>query len=50
MGADTVQVSGRMDSDFYNALYAYNTSGAAPLYLLQGISVPDEISASPRSA
>ncbi len=39
MGANLIQVSTLMDDDFYNALYSYNTSHSAPLYLLQGISV-----------
>lgn len=41
MGANTVRAYTVMDDDFYNALYTYNTSHAAPLYLLQGIQVSD---------
>lgn len=41
MGANTVRVSIVMDADFYNALYAYNTTHPEPLYLLQGIRVTD---------
>lgn len=41
MGANTVRVVAVMDDDFYNALYTYNTTHAAPLYLIQGLSVAD---------
>lgn len=41
MGANTVKVRSIMDDDFYNALYAYNTSHEAPLYLLQALQVTD---------
>jgi len=37
MGANTLYVSSVMDSDFYNALYAFNTTNDRPLLLLQGI-------------
>lgn len=45
MGANTVRVCILMDADFYDALYEYNTENAAPLYLLQGISVSDAANA-----
>lgn len=45
MGANAVRAVQVMDPDFYNALCAYNTSAARPLYLLQGIGVPDDVSA-----
>ena len=41
MGANTVYVCNMMDPDFYNALYRYNTTRETPLYLIQGIAVPD---------
>lgn len=41
MGANAIRAVNVMDDDFYNSLYEYNTSGSAPLYLLQGTTVPD---------
>ncbi len=41
MGANTVRVYTILDSDFYEAFYAYNTTHETPLYLLQGLQVPD---------
>lgn len=41
MGANTISVYFMMDPDFYNALYRFNTSREIPLYLIQGVSVPD---------
>lgn len=41
MGANAVRVLYVMDSDFYNALYTYNTTHEQPIYLLQGIGVTD---------
>lgn len=41
MGANTIRVHTVMDADFYEALYDYNTTKEKPLYLLQGLSVPD---------
>lgn len=42
MGANTIRVFTIMDADFYEALYDYNTDNPQPLYLLQGLSVPDD--------
>ena len=42
MGANTIRVFTIMDADFYEALYDYNTGNPQPLYLLQGLSVPDD--------
>lgn len=41
MGANTIRVHTVMDDDFYEAFYDYNTTKEKPLYLLQGLSVPD---------
>lgn len=41
MGGNTVRVYTIMDAEFYEALYDYNTEHSQPLYLLQGLSVPD---------
>lgn len=41
MGANAVRAASILDDDFYNALYAYNTSHPQPLYLLQGFGVSD---------
>lgn len=43
MGANTVETPQLMDDDFYNALYAFNTTHETPLYLLQGIAASDAI-------
>lgn len=43
MGANTIRALNIMDDDFYNALYTYNTSHEKPLYLLQAITLPDEV-------
>ena len=43
MGANTLKVQHLMDDEFYNALFHYNMEHEKPLYLLQGISVADEI-------
>lgn len=43
MGANTIRVYQIMDDDFYNALYEFNTSEDEPLYLLQGLNVPDAV-------
>lgn len=43
MGANTIKPQRLMDDEFYNALFRYNTEQEQPLYLLQGISVADEI-------
>ncbi len=43
MGANLLRVYTLMDSDFYNALYAYNTTHEEPLFLLQGLQVSDEV-------
>lgn len=41
MGANTISVYSMMDPDFYSALYRYNTDSETPLYLIQGVTVPD---------
>lgn len=41
MGANTISVYFLMDPDFYNALYRYNTEHETPLYLIQGVAVPE---------
>ena len=41
VGANAVRAASILDDDFYNALYAYNTSHPQPLYLLQGFGVSD---------
>lgn len=41
MGANTICLHSRMDSEFYKALLAFNTGRADPLYIIQGVSVPD---------
>ena len=41
LGANTVRVYTIADDDFYQALYQFNTSHDAPLYLLQGLQVSD---------
>lgn len=41
MGANAVRVYTVLDADFYHALYDYNTTHDAPLYLLQGLQVSD---------
>lgn len=46
MGANAIRVYTVMDDSFYNALYAYNTSGRPPLYLLQSIRVTDSMNSS----
>ena len=43
LGANTIRLSAIMDQDFYDALYAFNTSREDPLYLLHGIPVNDYI-------
>jgi len=41
MGANTIYASNTMDSDFYNALYKFNTTSDRPLLLLQGVDGHD---------
>lgn len=41
MGANTVWVTIIMDDEFYNALHAFNSAAAQPLYLLQGFRVSE---------
>ncbi len=43
MGANTIRVSGIMDSVFYQALYDFNQGNEEPLYLLQGCVVEDAV-------
>lgn len=50
MGANTVELVTTMDDEFYNALYAYNTTHDEPLYLLQGMMPADDVNAAPGSA
>lgn len=42
MGANAIRVFTIMDAQFYEALYDHNTGNPQPLYLLQGLSVPDD--------
>ena len=39
LGANAIYVSRIMDDSFYNALYHYNTTHDAPLYLVQGFGI-----------
>lgn len=41
MGANTIKLLNRMDSDFYDALYEYNSKTKNPIYILQGINITD---------
>ena len=41
MGANTVYVSTTMDTHFYRALYAFNTTNSRPLLILQGVGGHD---------
>lgn len=41
MGANTIRTYTIADAEFYQALYAFNTSHESPLYLLQGLQVSD---------
>ena len=43
MGANTINLVEVLDSDFYNALYEFNSSNESPLYIIQGISLTDYI-------
>ncbi len=43
MGANAVRATNVMNDDFYNALYAYNTTHDQPLYLLQGTNISDDV-------
>ena len=43
MGANAVRVTNVMNDDFYNALYTYNTTHTAPLYLLQGTNLENDV-------
>jgi len=43
MGANTVKALRVMNHAFYDALYEYNQKQAQPLYLIQGISICDEV-------
>ena len=43
MGANTLRVHTVMSDAFYNALYAYNQTAETPLYLLQGVSIREDV-------
>ena len=42
MGANTIKINTIYNSEFYNALYKFNSQSKEPLYLLQGIRVSDD--------
>ena len=46
MGANTIRVHTVMSEAFYSALYKYNITAETPLYLLQGVSIPDDVMSS----
>lgn len=50
MGANTIRVETLFDSDFYDALYAFNKERDAPLYLIQGVGLEEYIQNSSVSA
>ena len=39
MGANTIKLVEVLDSDFYDALYEFNSNNSTPLYIIQGISL-----------
>lgn len=41
MGANTIKLSNRLDPDFYDALYEYNSKATNPIYIFQGIEITD---------
>lgn len=42
MGSNAIRVYSLMDSDFYDALYEFNSREKNPIYLIQGIEVSDQ--------
>ncbi len=43
MGANTIRVYTILSSDFYEAVYEYNTSHSEPLYIIHGVWVDDYV-------
>lgn len=42
MGANTIELESRLNPEFYDALYEYNTDlNNSPIYILQGITITD---------
>lgn len=50
MGANTIRIYSVLDSDFYEALYEYNTQSETPIYILQGVWCNDYMHNSHRDA
>lgn len=50
MGANTINLREVLDSDFYNALYEFNSNNESPLYIIQGISLTDYINNNSKDA
>lgn len=50
MGANTIRVETLLDSDFYDAFYAFNKEREVPLYLIQGVGLDEYIQNSSASA
>ena len=50
MGANTIRLVEVLDSDFYNALYEFNSNNSMPLYIIQGISLTDYINNNSKDA
>lgn len=41
MGANTIKLSNRLNPEFYEALYEYNTENDVPLYLIQCVEIEE---------
>lgn len=50
MGANTIRLVEVLDSDFYDALYEFNSNNLTPLYIIQGISLTDYINNNSKDA
>lgn len=50
MGANTIRLVEVIDSDFYNALYEFNSNKENPIYIIQGITVTDYINNNSKDA
>ena len=46
LGANTVRVYTVMSDVFYNAFYEFNQTAETPLYLIQGVSIHDDVMSS----